>query len=620
MIKVDDVQQEFLICNNCNVDYNDEFHIPRVLPCLHTYCQVCLRKLSAGNVIVCPKCKAKSRLPTTGIQGFPTDSTRRNLREFLKLTTDSSCLICKDCPNDNIASYFCKDCNIYLCQECKYIHQKSMASGSHAVFSIENLRTSARPEVFQRRLKCTKSGHEAEPLTYYCSKEVCRMLLCSVCKLRDHSPSEGHVIQNINEVQQLKMIEMTRLLSHLEDVVTLTKTMTDQLKQEVLNIDIREFELEKVVEAKFSECQKALEKRKNDIKADISKLCEQQKAALVSQSEKMGNFIDRVENASNFSQAISTYSAPSEFLILYNVLYRHLRLLARHKLNKSVKITIPVFDTRHFLTQFTAMVSTLGTVSTETCAKNMTFSRNHTDLTTTSRPSSIKVAAEHSEVLYPQIILDRDTVHKYRAVSDCGRKLHSKPTCKKKPRQSSYSRRQLRTYRGVVGDRSLKQPGRFYFEVIINTDVLKDLDNSNLVFEVGLCTLEEIDQGYYLYEQDHAWSLCGQHCERHDMVCRFLRHRGCNYSHTKLMSSTAGTNLCLGYGFLLDTELEMLTVYDCLTQSKVFSFDKVDRCLELWPVLGCQWPSKVKVTMALRSSRDIAMPDFPVKRSCSMVI
>ncbi|OWF56684.1 E3 ubiquitin-protein ligase TRIM56 [Mizuhopecten yessoensis] len=294
MIRAHAVQQEFLRCNACSEDYDEEIHIPRVLPCLHTHCQVCIRKLSTTNIIICPNCRTKNRLPTTGVRGLPIDTTRRNLCEFIKLRKTDSCITCKDCPEDNEASGFCKDCNIYLCLDCKETHKRSIATRSHEILKIENMKVFAGSEVFRRRLKCTKSGHEGQLLAFYCSKKECRAPLCKVCIERDHKTSEGHVVQNIEEVQQLKMTELKRVFCHLGDMVTFTRTIVEQLEQEILNIDIREFEMEKELESTFTECQRMLEKRKDDLKAEISKICKRQRVVLVSKSEKMGNFIDTV--------------------------------------------------------------------------------------------------------------------------------------------------------------------------------------------------------------------------------------------------------------------------------------------------------------------------------------
>ncbi|KAH3810857.1 hypothetical protein DPMN_139255 [Dreissena polymorpha] len=50
MLRAEDVKEEFLVCSICTREYDEEEHVPRVLPCLHTFCQQCLKKLVKGNL------------------------------------------------------------------------------------------------------------------------------------------------------------------------------------------------------------------------------------------------------------------------------------------------------------------------------------------------------------------------------------------------------------------------------------------------------------------------------------------------------------------------------------------------------------------------------------------
>lgn len=83
MLRAEDVKDEFLLCGICTKEFDEEIHTPRVLPCLHTFCQSCMKKILKGNLMVCPFCKVEYALPSDGIFVFPKDSTRRNLIEFL---------------------------------------------------------------------------------------------------------------------------------------------------------------------------------------------------------------------------------------------------------------------------------------------------------------------------------------------------------------------------------------------------------------------------------------------------------------------------------------------------------------------------------------------------------
>ncbi|CAG2227577.1 unnamed protein product [Mytilus edulis] len=134
-----------------------------------------LSKLFEENVkrgsIAMSMCKTEYLLPSEGIYVFPKDATRRNLIEFLRVRKRSSDIICKDCPDDNVASEFCKECYIFMCLECTRAHRRSLASRNHAVLSVEQLQKQG-PEIFKRRLKCNKQGHEGQHLSFYCAKRM----------------------------------------------------------------------------------------------------------------------------------------------------------------------------------------------------------------------------------------------------------------------------------------------------------------------------------------------------------------------------------------------------------------------------------------------------------------
>jgi uncharacterized protein YbaR (Trm112 family) len=44
-------------CPICYDTFNDKDKIPRILPCGHTFCQVCLLDLRTSNILTCPTCR-----------------------------------------------------------------------------------------------------------------------------------------------------------------------------------------------------------------------------------------------------------------------------------------------------------------------------------------------------------------------------------------------------------------------------------------------------------------------------------------------------------------------------------------------------------------------------------
>ncbi|XP_078695024.1 protein meiotic P26-like [Branchiostoma floridae x Branchiostoma belcheri] len=66
---VSDIVDEFLVCQVCLEDFRQ----PKMLPCLHTFCQPCLEKLLAAEPVGkldCPTCRQDVPLPENGVRGI----------------------------------------------------------------------------------------------------------------------------------------------------------------------------------------------------------------------------------------------------------------------------------------------------------------------------------------------------------------------------------------------------------------------------------------------------------------------------------------------------------------------------------------------------------------------
>ena len=62
-----------LECAVCTETYSPQEHIPKMLPCGHTFCNICLENVASDKSIECPKCKASHKISRQGVQGISTN-------------------------------------------------------------------------------------------------------------------------------------------------------------------------------------------------------------------------------------------------------------------------------------------------------------------------------------------------------------------------------------------------------------------------------------------------------------------------------------------------------------------------------------------------------------------
>lgn len=126
------IDKQFLICSICLERYKN----PKVLPCLHTFCERCLQNYIPAHSLTlsCPVCRQTSILPEKGVAALQNNFFITNLMDVLQRTPgsngeDSSILETVtavaagkplSCPNHdgNVMEFYCQSCETAMCREC----------------------------------------------------------------------------------------------------------------------------------------------------------------------------------------------------------------------------------------------------------------------------------------------------------------------------------------------------------------------------------------------------------------------------------------------------------------------------------------------------------------------
>ncbi|XP_065496825.1 tripartite motif-containing protein 3 isoform X1 [Caloenas nicobarica] len=124
------IDKQFLVCSICL----DRYRNPKVLPCLHTFCERCLQNYIPPQSLSlsCPVCRQTSILPERGVAALQNNFFITNLMEVLQREPDGphparGCdplsavtgqPLC--CPNHEgkVMEFYCEPCETAMCREC----------------------------------------------------------------------------------------------------------------------------------------------------------------------------------------------------------------------------------------------------------------------------------------------------------------------------------------------------------------------------------------------------------------------------------------------------------------------------------------------------------------------
>lgn len=202
---------------------NIQSRAPKLLPCLHSFCQRCLPAPRRYLLLPAPmlgSAETPPPVPATGslVSGsspFATqvgvircpvcsqDCAERHIIDnfFVKDTTEvpsstveKSNQVCTSCEDNAETNGFCVECVEWLCKTCIRAHQRVKFTKDHTVRQKEEVSPEAVGMTSQRPVFCP---FHKEQLKLYC--ETCDKLTCGDCQLLEH---KEHRYQFIEEAFQ----------------------------------------------------------------------------------------------------------------------------------------------------------------------------------------------------------------------------------------------------------------------------------------------------------------------------------------------------------------------------------------------------------------------------------
>nr|XP_033807719.1 transcription intermediary factor 1-alpha isoform X2 [Geotrypetes seraphini] len=305
---------------------------PRLLPCLHSFCQRCLPPperylmLPPGpglresphtqvGVIRCPVCSQECAERHIIDNYFVKDTT-----EVPTSTVEKSSQVCTSCEDNAEAQGFCVECVEWLCKTCVRAHQRVKFTKDHTVRQKEDVSPEAVGVSSQRPLFCPL--HKKEQLKLYC--ETCDKLTCRDCQLQEH---KEHRYQFIEEAFQYQKVIIDTLIAKLMEKNKYIKFTGDQIHNRLFEMNQNQKQVEQDIKVAIFTLMVEINKKGKALLHQLENLAKDRQMKLLRQQQEVMVLSKQLDHVVDFSKwAVSSGSSTallySKRLITYRL--RHL--------------------------------------------------------------------------------------------------------------------------------------------------------------------------------------------------------------------------------------------------------------------------------------------------------
>ncbi|XP_070569296.1 tripartite motif-containing protein 2-like [Ptychodera flava] len=203
------------------------FRDAKLLPCLHSVCEVCLLKLiEKRGVLECPVCGRAVELGEGGVTLLTQSFLVNSLADQTRKREDEGKNRCDGCDEENI-THRCVPCAMSLGATCYKAHRRIPQTRHHRVVPIDEYATeqAANPSLQQASVLC--GLHPENPVKFYCAS--CETLVCLGCTVLKHRVPD-HDLKCLSEE---KKAYVTVVQGHLDQL----KVKEDMFENEVLELE-----------------------------------------------------------------------------------------------------------------------------------------------------------------------------------------------------------------------------------------------------------------------------------------------------------------------------------------------------------------------------------------------
>jgi len=334
--RLDDITE----CPICTEVYTD----PRVLPCGHTFCLKCIEAWSKdkepGDEVACPLCRKQFTLPSNGVSDLPKNFFVANFLQMNESTTsvESKTGPCDACGGgeeresevQNVASVYCVECQMKLCQNCERGHKAIKLTRSHKLIGIGEEISGETPYRSMASSYCDQHGEET--IKVFCFD--CKLAICLMCHFESHNTHKCSAINNVHEDFRNQMASdavsvaagVEKMREKLEGLETEKNEFIRQVTKAGEEISEKAEQLKRMIDDHKEKLMNRLSSVKQKRMKEIESLREETERQLMSM-ESYKKYVDEVRQkgtACDIARAASGLHDRADELMTFDVIERRL--------------------------------------------------------------------------------------------------------------------------------------------------------------------------------------------------------------------------------------------------------------------------------------------------------
>ncbi|XP_076321036.1 LOW QUALITY PROTEIN: protein meiotic P26-like [Tachypleus tridentatus] len=330
-------------CNLCN----QELKQPRVLSCLHVFCETCLEKelLDSRNkqldlepcdtldILTCPECKQESKLYSKGISGLPLDFVTSNQLDISAI--ENTQIICTSCKAKEKAVARCSDCATFLCSNCVTAHQYMRCFENHKVVSFEEMKTSGDGIILHKPVECL--NHVGETMKFYC--HTCEVPICNECMVADHKQPQ-HRYERAVDAEAKHRENIENLIKESEEKVRFCEMASLALQNSLTDLQLQRDNAKNSIQETFKKYQEILNKKQETLLQDLEAIHSEKELLVMDTMHSVEKTMEKIEDACKFSKKLITYANAIEILSMKQVVCTQLMYLINNTPKPDVSVEI----------------------------------------------------------------------------------------------------------------------------------------------------------------------------------------------------------------------------------------------------------------------------------------